>query len=333
MAIYVGRREFIAGLGGTVVGWPLAARAQQPERVRRIGVLSTITDDDPESQDRFMAFQQELQKASWTDGRNVRFERRTASDAPDDIRAKAAELVALAPDVILTASNLATATLGRLTRTIPIVFATAGDPVGTGLVTNMARPGGNITGFATYELAIGGKWLELLKEIAPSLTRVGAIYTEGGAGSQGLLHTVEPLARSMGIRTTAIPARDARQIEGDIGAFSGEPNSGLITLSGASVTFFRKQIVDAAAQHRLPAIYFSRYFVTSGGLMSYAADVADLYRLSAAYVDRILRGEKPGELPVQAPTKYELVVNLKTAKALGLTVPQTLLATADEVIE
>jgi putative ABC transport system substrate-binding protein len=325
------RRELITLLGGAAAAWPFAARAQS-ERVRRVGVLST-NDDDPDLRLRLAVFQQELQKAGWIDGRNIRVERHISPIDPDGMRAHAAELVASAPDLILTSSNLATTMTGRLTGAIPIVFATAGDPVGTGLVKNMARPGGNITGFASYEVAIGGKWLELLKQIVPNLTRVAALYTEGGAGSLGLLRTVEEAAPSMGVSTTPIPAHDAAQIERAIGAFSERPDSGLVGLSGPGVGFYREQITASAAQHQLPAIYFTRSFATRGGLMAYAADPVDNYRRAAAYVDRILRGEKPGDLPVQAPTKFELVINLKTAKALGLTVPPPLLALADEVIE
>jgi putative ABC transport system substrate-binding protein len=327
------RREFISLLGGAAVAWPVAARAQQPQRIRTIGVLGTIAEDDPHWTARLMAFERELQRAGWSEGRNVRFERRSAPADSDRTRSHATELVALAPDVILTSSNIGTAILGGQTRTIPIVFVGTGEPVETGLVPNMARPGGNITGFALLELGIGGKWLELLKEIEPSLRRVAVIYTQGGPGSEGLLHTLDALAPSFGVNTTSIPARDASQLERAISAFSSEPNSGLIAVPGPAVLVHRAQIIAAAARHRLPAIYAGSHHVTSGGLMSYGADLTDLYRRAAAYVDRILRGEKPGELPVQLPTKFELVINLKTAKALGLTVPRFLLARADEVIE
>jgi putative tryptophan/tyrosine transport system substrate-binding protein len=322
------RREFIAGLGSAAV-WPLATRAQQSERMRRIGVF-TILGDGPGP---FTAFQQELQKAGWIEGRNVRFERRSYPADLEAIRVQAAELVALAPDVILTSSNLATAAVGRQTRAIPIVFAGAGDPVGTGLVRNMARPGGNITGFLLYEVPIAGKLVELLKEIAPDLRRAAVVYTQGGAGSEGLRRIVESLAPSFGVRTSPIPALDPLQIERAISEFSGEPNGGVISLTGPGVVHHINQIIAVVARHRLPAIFAGRYPVTQGGLMSYGADYADMFRRAASYVDRILRGENPGDLPVQAPTKYELVINLKTAKALGLTVPNTLLVSANEVIE
>jgi putative ABC transport system substrate-binding protein len=322
------RREFIAGLGG-VAAWPLAVGAQQPDRMRRIAVL---VNPGPDSEP-LTAFQHELQKAGWTEGRNVRFDHRSPSRL-EDIRVQAAELVASAPDVIVSTSNIATTILGHQTRIIPIVFAAAGDPVGTGLIANMARPGGNITGFLFYEVALAGKSLQLLKEIVLGLRRAAVIYTQGGAGSEGLLYTIEALAPSLGVLTTSIPARDGLQIERAISTFSTEPNSGVIVLTGPAVAAIRDQIVGAVARNRLPAIYSNRYYsVTLGGLISYGANLVDIYRRAASYVDRILRGEKPGDLPVQAPTKYELVINLKTAKELGLTVPPTLLALADEVIE
>jgi putative ABC transport system substrate-binding protein len=320
------RRDFITLLGGAAA-WPLEASAQQSDRVRRIGVLHTLG-EDPQG---FMAFQQELQRMGWIEGRNVMFMRRYP--ALDAIPVQAAELVASAPDVLLTTSNLATVTVGRQTRAIPIVFVTAGDPVGTGLIPNMARPGGNITGFLSYEVALAGKWVELLKEIAPGLSRAAVIYTQGGAGSEGLLNIVESVAPSFGVRTTSIPARDPLQIEKAINALSSELDSGLIVLTGPGVGLHRMQIIAAAAQHRLPAIYANRYSVTLGGLLSYGANTADNFRRAASYVDRILKGEKPADLPVQAPTKYELVINLKTAKALGLAVPRLILLRADEVIE
>jgi len=326
------RRVVNAMLGGAIA-WPLAARAQQPGRMRLIGVLSTIADDDPISAARLMVFQRELQGAGWSEGRNVRFERRFPPTDPDRIRTHAAELAALAPDVILSTSYLATNALARQTRTIPIVFVGPGDPVEMGLIPNVARPGGNITGFSSAELAIGGKWLQLLKEIEPSLSRLAVIYTQGGPASEGLLHTVEALAPSIGVNTTAIPARNASELERAFSAFSGEPTGGLMVLPGPTVLAHRAQIIAAAARHRLPSIYSGRYSVTRGGLMSYSSDDIDLFRRAATYVDRILRGEKPGELPVQLATKFELVINLKTAEALGLPVPPTLLARADEVIE
>jgi putative ABC transport system substrate-binding protein len=323
MRLCLRRREFIAALGGAAA-WPLAAGAQQRERMRRIGVL----DLPGEGPQRFTAFQHELRERGWVEGRNIRFDRR--SPPQDAIPVRAAELVALAPDVILADSQPAIAAVSQLTRAIPIVFAGVSDPVGTGLVGNMARPAGNITGFLLYEFPIVGKWLDLLREIAPGLSCVALIYTQGGTGSEGLLHTIEALAPSFGVRTTSIPAGDPLQIDRAFGAFSGEPNSGVVVLTGAGVVANYEQIIAAAARHRLPAIYPAR---SRGGLMSYGPDIVDIFRRAASYVDRILRGEKPGDLPVQAPTKYELVINLKTAKELGLTVPPTLFAFATEVIE
>jgi putative ABC transport system substrate-binding protein len=322
------RREFMTLLGGAAAARPLAVSAQQPDRMRRIAVLGT-PGSDPQW---FTAFQQQLQKLGWIEGRNFRFDLRSASRV-EDIRVQAAELVASSPDVIVSTSNLATTILSQQTRAIPILFAGAGDPVGTGLIANMARPGGNITGFLNYEVAIAGKSLQLLKEIAPGLSHAAVIYTQGGAGSEGLLHTIEASVQSLGVHTTSIPAREALQMERAIATFSTEPNRGVIVLTGPAVAVIRDQIIAAVAQNRLPAIYPYRYSVTRGGLMSYGADLVDNFQRAASYVDRILRGEKPGDLPVQGPTKYELVINLKTAKALGLTVPPTLLASADEVIE
>jgi putative ABC transport system substrate-binding protein len=324
MRICLRRREFIAAFGGAAA-WPLAAAAQQ-QRMRRIGVLH-LPGENPQW---FTAFQHELRELGWVEGRNIRFERR--SPPQDGIPVHAAELVALAPDVILADSQPATAAVSQLTRVIPIVFTAVSDPFGTGLVGNMRRPGGNITGFLLYEFPIAGKWLELLKEIAPGLSRVAVIYTQGGTGSEGLLHTIESLAPSFGVRTTPIPAADPLQIDRAFGAFSGEPNSGVVVLTGAGVVANYEQIIAAVARHRLPAIYSARRRGTPN-LMSYGPDVIDLFRRAASYVDRILRGEKPGDLPVQAPTKYEFVINLKTAKELGLTVPPTLFAFATEVIE
>ena len=329
------RREFITGLGASLApaAWPLAARAQPAERMRLVGILSVVGEDDSDFQERFAVFRQALEKAGWTEGRNLRFEQRSILADAERTRTSAAELVALALDVIVTNSNLATASASRQTKTIPIVFAVAGDPVGTGLVANMARPGGNVTGFAGYEFSLAGKWLELLKEVAPGVRRVAAIYSDG-SGSTGLMRTAVKLAPSLGIQPTSIRAGDGSEIERAIDAFAAAPNSGMIVMPGPNTFVHRDRLIAAAARHRLPAIYASgRYYVTRGGLMTYAADTLDNYRRAAAYVDRILRGEKAGDLPVQAPTKYELVVNLKTAKALGLTIPESFLLRADEVIE
>jgi putative ABC transport system substrate-binding protein len=327
------RRDFITLLGGAAFAWPLAARAQQGERVRRIGVLMSLVESDPEGQARVAPLRQGLQELGWIEGRNVRIEFRWAGGDADSARAYAAELISLAPDVIVGNSSLVMAALQRQTRTIPIVFVQVIDPVGAGFVTSLARPGGNITGFTTYEYAISGKWLELLKEVAPKIVRVGVLRDPAlaaGAGQLGAIHAVAP---SFGVEIRPIGVREAGEIEQAIAAFAGGANGGLIVLPGALATVHRELIIGLAAGHRLPAVYGPRFFATSGGLISYGADTIQMWRRSASYLDRILKGEKPAELPVQAPTKYELVINLKTAKALGLTVPDTLLARADEVIE
>jgi len=327
----VTRREFITLLGGAVAAWPLAARAQQAEPMRRIGVLMYWTADDAEGQARLAAFAQALQQLGWSDGRNLRIDTRWASAA--DIRRYAAELVALAPDVLLASTSPSVAALQQVTRTIPIVFAAVTDPVGQGFVASLARPGGNTTGFALYEYGIGAKWLELLKEIAPGVTRVAVLREPTLPFTSGELGAIQGAGSSLRVEVSPLGVRDAGDITPDIAAFAREPNGGMIVLASPSTNAHRNLIIELAAQHRLPAVYTARYFVTDGGLMSYAPDRSDLYRRAAGYVDRILKGEKPTGLPVQAPTRYELVINLKTAKALGLTVPPTLLATADEVIE
>ncbi|MBK3664510.1 ABC transporter substrate-binding protein [Bradyrhizobium diazoefficiens] len=326
------RRDFIVSLGW-VVALPLAVQAQQGIQVRRIAMLISGAQDDAVPRQNIAAFKQELQKLRWVDGENVRFETRFVSDDSARIRTYAEELVGQAPDVIVTSSNLITSIMAQQTRTVPIVFASAGDPVRTGLVTNMAHPGGNITGFTASETAMSGKLLELLKEAAPRLTRVCIIYTPGGRAALEVQQFVEAAAPSLGITIFAIPGRDPDEIERGVGDFAREPNGGLFVTFGPATVRNRKQIIALAAQYRLPAIYPVQYFVADGGLMSYAASQLDGFRRAAAYVDRILRGEKPGDLPVQAPVKYELVVNLKTATALGLSIPPTLLARADEVIE
>lgn len=326
------RRDFIASLGW-VVALPLAVQAQQGIQVRRIAMLISGAQDDAVPRQNIAAFKQELQKLGWVDGENVRFETRFVSDDSARIRTYAEELVGQAPDVIVTSSNLITSIMAQQTRTVPIVFASAGDPVRTGLVTNMAHPGGNITGFTASETAMSGKLLELLKEAAPRLTRVCIIYTPGGRAALEVQQFVEAAAPSLGITIFAIPGRDPDEIERGVSDFAREPNGGLFVTFGPATVRNRKQIIALAAQYRLPAIYPVQYFVADGGLMSYAASQLDGFRRAAAYVDRILRGEKPGDLPVQAPVKYELVVNLKTATALGLSIPPTLLARADEVIE
>ena len=326
------RREFISLLGA-VASWPLAARAQQPEQMRRIGVLTNLVADDPEAQARVGAFLQGLQELGWAVGRNMRIEYRWGAGDADRTRGYAAELVALAPDVILTSGASALAPLLQATRSVPVVFAQVPDPVGAGFVNSLARPGGNTTGFITYEYGLSGKWLELLTQIAPSVTRAAVIRDPAVSAGTGQWGAIQAVAPSVRVLVSPVNVRDAGEIERDVAAFAHGSNSGLIVTASALAIRHRNLIVTLAARHRLPAVYYQRGFVTGGGLISYGPDFIDQYRRAAGYVDRILKGEKPSELPVQAPTKYELVINLKTAKALGLTVPPSLLARADEVIE
>jgi putative ABC transport system substrate-binding protein len=325
------RRAFITLLGGAAAAWPLIARAQQRERMRRIGVLMNLTSDDAEGQARLAAFHQGLEQLGWSIGRNVRIDYRWAG--ADRHRQYASELVALAPDVILVATTLGVAALRQVTRTIPIVFVQVIDPVSGGFVGTLAHPGGNATGFMTIEYGISGKWLELLKEIAPRVTRVAVVRDPIVPAQIGQLGAIQSVAPSFGVELRPVEARDVDDFERAITGFAHEVDGGLIVLSGASSLAHRELIVTLAARHRLPAAYSDRVFVTGGGLISYDPDRVDQYRRAAGYVDRILKGEKPADLPVQAPTKYELVINLKTAKALGLEVPATLLARTDEVIE
>jgi putative ABC transport system substrate-binding protein len=327
------RREFITLLGGAAVAWPLAARAQQGERMRRIGVLMTLAADDPQGQARIAAFLLGLQQLDWTDGRNVRIDTRWAAGNADDIRRYAAELVALAPDVILAPGSTTVGPLLQATRAVSIVFVHAPDPVGAGFVDSLARPGGNATGFLSFEYGISGKWLELLREIAPGVTRAAVIRDHTLTSGTGQWGAIQAVAPSLGLDVRPVNVRDASEIERAVSAFARAPKSGLIVTGSALAMFHRELMVGLAARHKLPAVYSQRPFVAAGGLISYGADLIDQYRRAAGYVDRILKGEKPADLPVQAPTKYELVINLKTAKALGLTVPDTLLARADEVIE
>ena len=328
------RRNFIRLLGGAAVAWPLAARAQQSDRVRRIGVLVAATADDADYQARIAAFQQGLQQLGWSDGRNVHVDIRWATTKPDDIRGHAAELAALAPDVILAGTGTATvAPLLQATRTVPIVFAVVIDPVGAGFVDSLARPGGNATGFTVFEYGMSGKWLELLKQIAPAVTRVAVLRDPTIASGIGQFAAVQAVAPSLGVDLSAVDVRDAGEIERAVTAFARSSNDGLIVTASALATRHRDLIIALAARLRLPAVYPYRFFVTVGGLISYGPDFVDQYRQAAGYVDRILKGEKPAELPVQAATKYELAINLKTAKALGLTVPPAVLARAGEVIE
>jgi ABC-type uncharacterized transport system substrate-binding protein len=324
------RREFITLLGGSAA-WPLTARAQ--ERVKRVGVLLPGSADNPEYQARLAAFHQGLAVLGWTIGRNVHIETRWATSNAAALRKHAAELAALAPDVILANGSAAVAPLLEATRTVPIVFVIVPDPVGGGFVDSLARPGGNATGFTLYEYGISAKWLELLKEIAPGVRQVAVLRDAGlsvGAGQFGAMQSVAP---SFGVELRPIDVRDAPEIERAITAFARSANGGLVVTGSALAVTHRETIAALAARHKLPAVYSGRFYVTVGGLLSYGPDFLDQFRQAAGYVDRILKGEKPADLPVQAPTNYELVINLKTAKALGLDVPDSLLARADEVIE
>jgi putative ABC transport system substrate-binding protein len=327
------RRDFITGFAGSVVAWPLAARAQQPEAMRRIGILVSLAADDRQGQERHATFVQSLRELGWTEGRNVRFETRWAAGNAADMRKYAAELVAFAPDVILAGGGSVVGPLLQATNTIPIVFTGVSDPVGGGLVANLARPGGNATGFTVFEYGMSGKWLELLKEVAPSVKRVAVLRDPGIPQGIGQFGAVQSLGPSLGVEVSPLNVRDAGEIERDITAFAREPNGGLIVTGSGLAIIHRELIVTLAARYKLPAIYFERFFVTGGGLISYGPDLLDQYRRAAAYVDRILKGEKPADLPVQAPTKYDTVINLNAAKALSLTVPPMLLARADKVIE
>jgi putative ABC transport system substrate-binding protein len=326
------RRDFITLLGGAAA-WPLAARAQQGDRVRRIGVLNPFAENDPEVQANITAFRQTLQKLGWTDGRNLRVDYRWGGADPERIKAYATELVALEPDVILVSSPLALQPLQQETRSIPIVFTGVSDPAGSGFVASLAHPGGNITGFAVAEFSMYGKYLELLKEIAPHVIRVAVMMNPEQLPQAGNWRAIETVAPSFKVQLTAANVRDSAEIERAIDAFASESNGALIVLPSALTIVHRGLITALAARHRLPAVYAFRQFVTDGGLMSYGVDLADQYRQAASYVDRILRGEKPGDLPVQQPTKFSLIINLKTAKALGLDVPWFLQQRADEVIE
>jgi putative tryptophan/tyrosine transport system substrate-binding protein len=327
------RREVITLIGGAAVAWPLAARAQQPERTRRIGVLMNASSDDKDGQARVIAFVQALQELGWTDGRNARIDIRWGAGDAERYRGYAAELVALAPDVILAPTSAVVAALQRATRTVPIVFVGVIDPVGAGFVASLARPGGNTTGFAAFEYGISGKWLALLKEIAPGVTRAAVIRDPSLAAGVGQLAAIQAVAPSLGVELSPFDVRDDREFERAVAAFARAPNGGVIVAAGPAANVRRERINALMVRHRLPAVYPFRYYVESGGLISYGPDIISQYRPAAGYVDRLLRGDKPAELPVQAQTKYELVINLKTAKALGLEVPPTLLARADQVIE
>ena len=327
------RRDFLGVLGGAATMWPLVARAQQGERVRRIGNLMNLAPNDPEGQARNAAFEELLQQFGWTVGRNVQIDLRWGGGDADRVRKYAAELVALAPDVIICSGGTTTGPLQRATRSVPIVFVNANDPVGLGFVASLARPGGNITGFSGIEFGMSGKWLELLKEIAPSMTRAVVLRDTAAPGQIAQFAAIQAVAPSLRVELSPVGLRDAGEIERAIAALAAGSNGGMIVTSSLSAAVHRDLIIRLAAQKRLPAVYADGYFVTGGGLISYGPDRIDPYRRAASYVDRILKGEKPADLPVQAPVKYELVINLKTAKALGLDVPQSVLARADKVIE
>ena len=327
------RRDFIKVIVGSAAALPVTTRAQQPERMWRVGVLMSLAADDKEGQARLAAFLQRLQELGWIDGRNVRVDTRWAAGDSDRARKYTAELVALTPDVILASGGSVVGPLLQATRTVPIVFTQTPDPVGAGFVENLARPGGNATGFSNVDYSTSGKWLELLKQIAPGVTRVAVIRDPATPQGIGQFSTVNALAPSLGLEVSPVNAREPPEIERTIAAIAQTPNSGLIVTGSNTAIVHRELIIKLATRYKLPAVYPLRLFVTAGGLICYGPEAIEPHRHAAAYVDRILKGEKPADLPVQAPTKYELVVNLKTAKALGLTIPPSLLARADEVIE
>jgi len=326
------RREFITLLGSAVATWPLVVRAQQPERVRRIGVLSALAEDDPESLARREAFEQALKTLNWTNGSNLRIDYRWAATDPERIRKLATVIIALEPDVILTSGSIVVPPMMLATPTIPIVFVQVIDPVGSGFIKSLARPGGNITGFTQFEYSLAAKWVELLKQIAPQVTRAAVIRDPTRGPGIGQFAVVQAVAPSLGMELSAINALDVSEMESTVAEFARSPNGGLVVTVGGTA-FHRNEIIALAAKHRLPAVYPYSYFVRGGGLISYGPDTIDQFRRAADYIDRIFKGEKPANLPVQTPTKYNLAINLKTAKVLGLTVPPQLLARADEVIE
>jgi putative ABC transport system substrate-binding protein len=327
---YVRRRDFIKVIAGSAAAWPFTARAQ--ERIRLVGLLNILAEDDPESRLRIVAFKKSLQGLGWTEGSNVRIEARWAGGDIERLRKHAKELVALGPDVILTSGSVTVRPIQEATRTIPIVFVQAVDPVGSGYVESMSHPGGNTTGFTQFEYSLSGKWLELLKQIAPQVTRVAVIRHPVHGSGIAQFAVIQAFAPPLGVELTPIDARDVGEIDRGITAFAGFGSGGLIVTSGGTA-YHRDVIIPLAARFRLPAVYPYRYYTIDGGLASYGPNTIEQYRRAALYIDRILKGEKPADLPVQAPTKYELIINLKTAKALGLTVPPSVLARADEVIE
>jgi putative ABC transport system substrate-binding protein len=329
------RREFFTLLGGAAAtsAWPLASHAQQPDRMRRIGLLVSLAADDPESRGRIAAVVQGLQESGWIDGRNIRIDTRWGAGDPNRFRQSVSELLALAPDVILVSGGSGMAPMLQATRSVPIVFVQVTDPVGAGFVESLSRPGGNATGFTQFEYGISAKWLELLKQIVPSVTRAAVLRDPAIASGVGQFAVIQSVAPPLGVELTPVSVRDAGEIERAVTAFARSGNGGLIVTASALAVVHRDLIVRLAVRHKLPVVSPFRFLVTGGALISYGPDPLDQHRRAAGYVDRILKGEKPADLPVQAPTKYELAINLKTAKTLGLTIPPTLLATANEVIE
>jgi putative ABC transport system substrate-binding protein len=332
MAIYIARRKFIAALGGAAA-WPVATHAQQPDKLRRIGVLYGAAGNDPVAQANNAAFLQGLQQLGWIEGRDVRIETRWGAGNPAETRKYAAELAALSPDVIFATGDACVGPLLQVTRTVPIVFAIVPDPIGAGFVDTLSRPGGNATGFMMFEYSLSGKWLELLKEIAPGVTRAAVLRDSAVTAGIGQFAVIQSVASSVGVEVSSIDLRDAAEIERAVAAFARSANCGLILTASPLSAVHRDLIITLAARYKLPAVYFEHYYVADGGLISYGPNFVEQFRRAAGYVDRILKGEKPADLPVQAPTKYELVVNLKTAKALGLEIPPSVLSRADEVIE
>jgi len=326
------RRDFISFVGGAAAAWPVAVRAQQPERVRQIAMLNALGSDDTEAQARIAVFKQSLQQLGWVVGQNLKIEIRQIGADVDRLRSNAVELVALAPDAIVTIGSVAIAPLQQATRTIPIVFVNAPDPVGAGFVQSMAHPGGNITGFSNFEYSMSGKWAELLKQIAPNVTRALVVRDPSSAAGIGQFAVIRSVAQSLGVELTPVEVRDNDEIEQRAAAFASSSNGGMIVTAGGTGAR-RKLIIGLASRYKLPSVYPYRYYAVDGGLVAYGPNTLDPVRRAAGYVDRILNGEKPANMPVQAPTRYELIINLKTAKMLGLTIPQSLLATADEVIE
>ena len=327
------RRDFFKVIAGSAVGWPLSARAQRPDAMRKIGMIMGFPEGDPQARPRVNAFLAALQELGWNDGGNIKMEYRWAAGEADRIRAAAADLVAQAPDIIVANGSEVTSAVKSYTRAIPIIFVQVSDPVGLGVVESLARPGGNVTGLTHFEYSVSEKWLQLLKEIAPSVSRVVVLLNSSNPAANGHYRAIEAVVRPLGVQTKLADVKDAAEIEDAISSLTSEPNGGLIILPDNVTLIHRERIVAAAARHRLPAMYPYRYFVAAGGLVCYGVDVTDLFKRAASYVDRVFKGTKPADLPVQGPIKFDWVTNLKTAKALGLTIAPTVLARADEVID